>query len=159
MKFTVFAVFAYFCICFASSETVDVYGHIHGPRLGCETVVVKSSFRRVKEYTFTFPKASDLFVLFPQKVCGHFCNFSKNFSMFHFSIGTIETYNLRNETCEPKKTSSFSPICKKPTRSLKRYNQCSIATQPWNQLDFLFLYSLRRRPIYNFFFLSNMIIN
>lgn len=60
MKFAVFAIWTCLCICLVRSKTITNYGNVTGRLLGSENVVVESSFMKVKNYTFTFPKVSEL---------------------------------------------------------------------------------------------------
>lgn len=57
MKFTLFLVLSCLSIvCLVSAQTVTNFGYVGGNKLGTETVVVKSTPLRVKEFTLTYPK-------------------------------------------------------------------------------------------------------
>lgn len=69
-------------LCFASALTVTTWGNVNARTLGTETVSVKSSILRVKEYTLNYPKVKKLKLLSAKENIenNNFVIFSRDFN-------------------------------------------------------------------------------
>lgn len=65
MKITVFVVLSCLCICYVHAVSITNWGNVHGRSAGTEKVFVKSSSKRIKTHTFTYPRVNGMTVFQP----------------------------------------------------------------------------------------------